>query len=118
MSANDDTATFESQRGRVRGALTRYRVLAWITGLWLLLLVAELVCKYLLHLEMPSWVVAVPIIHGWVYLVYLMLTLDLAIKVRWPIATTILTLLAGTIPFLSFYVEHQRTRQVRSDYRL
>ncbi|MGB2721509.1 MAG: DUF3817 domain-containing protein, partial [Rhodococcus sp. (in: high G+C Gram-positive bacteria)] len=49
-------------------------------------------------------------------LVYLVLTVDLAIKVRWPAARTIGTLLAGTIPFLSFYVEHKRTEQVKADF--
>ena len=29
---------------------------------------------------------------------------------------TIGTLLAGTVPFLSFYVEHQRTKQVKADF--
>ena len=31
---------------KIRSALLRYRVMAWITGLWLLLLVVELVAKY------------------------------------------------------------------------
>lgn len=103
----------DDERRKIRGALTRYRVLAWITGIWLLLLVAEMVCKYLLGIELPTWTVAIPIVHGWVYLVYLLLTLDLAIKDRWRPGTAALTLIAGTIPFLSFYVEHVRTREVR-----
>ena len=35
---------------------------------------------------------------------------------RWPLARTIGTLIAGTIPFLSFFVEHKRTRQVKADF--
>ncbi len=110
-----DAPALDTDR-RIRGALVRYRTLAWITGAWLLLLVAEMVAKYLLKLEMPGWTVAIPIVHGWVYLVYLVLTLDLAIKVRWPWPRTVLTLLAGTIPFLSFWVEHKRTNEVKAAY--
>ncbi|MBM4517445.1 DUF3817 domain-containing protein, partial [Rhodococcus hoagii] len=35
---------------------------------------------------------------------------------RWPAGRTIGTLLAGTIPFLSFFVEHWRTKQVKKDF--
>ncbi|WP_238586420.1 DUF3817 domain-containing protein [Rhodococcus rhodochrous] len=95
-------------------ALTRYRALAWITGVWLLVLTGEMVAKYILKVEnVPGWIA---VVHGWVYAVYLVLTLDLAIKVRWPAGRTIGTLLAGTIPFLSFFVEHQRTKQVKTDF--
>ena len=51
-----------------------------------------------------------------VWLALLVLTFDLSIKVRWPLARTIGTLIAGTIPFLSFFVEHKRTRQVKADF--
>nr|WP_206530821.1 DUF3817 domain-containing protein [Rhodococcus aetherivorans] len=94
--------------------MTRYRALAWITGVWLLVLTGEMVAKYILKVEnVPGWIA---VVHGWVYAVYLVLTLDLAIKVRWPAGRTIGTLLAGTIPFLSFFVEHQRTKQVKADF--
>ncbi|RPA12695.1 DUF3817 domain-containing protein [Gordonia sp. OPL2] len=100
---------------KVRGALLRYRILAWITGLWLLLLVAELVLKYGFDVDALDFV---PIVHGWVYFVYLILTIDLAIKVRWPLGKIILTCIAGTIPFLSFWFEHIRTKEVKAQYNL
>ena len=34
--------------GRIAGALKRYRVLAWITGVWLLVLTVEMIYKYLI----------------------------------------------------------------------
>ncbi len=98
---------------KIRSALLRYRVMAWITGLWLLLLVVELVLKYGFSVDALDFV---PIVHGWVYFVYLIMAVDLAIKVRWPVGKAIFTLLAGTIPFLSFYVEHIRTREIRSEF--
>lgn len=43
---------------------------------------------------------------------YLLATLSLAVKVRWPVRTTINTLLAGTIPLLGVNLEHFPTKQV------
>lgn len=106
----DDAA----RTNKIRSALLRYRVLAYATGIWLLVLTAEMIAKYILKVEnVPGWIA---VVHGWVYFAYLLVTLDLAVKVRWPIARTIGTLLAGTIPFLSFYVEHIRTQQVKRDF--
>ncbi len=59
-----------------------------------------------------------PIVHGWVYFVYLIMAVDLAIKVRWPAGKTIITAIAGTIPFLSFWFEHKRTREVKAQFNL
>ncbi|MFD1815543.1 DUF3817 domain-containing protein [Rhodococcus gannanensis] len=115
-TAPDDTATTVPARDtkKIAGALLRYRVLAYATGIWLLVLTAEMVAKYIFKVEdLPSWIA---IVHGWVYFVYLILTMDLAVKVRWPVGRTVGTLLAGTIPFLSFFVEHQRTQQVKRDF--
>ncbi|WP_128646606.1 DUF3817 domain-containing protein [Rhodococcus sp. BS-15] len=113
-SAPDKTQASANKTQKIASALLRYRVLAYATGIWLLVLVTEMVAKYIFKVEnVPNWIA---VVHGWVYLVYLVLTVDLAIKVRWPAARTIGTLLAGTIPFLSFYVEHKRTEQVKADF--
>lgn len=98
---------------KVRGALLRYRVLAWITGVWLLLLVGEMIAKYGFGVDDFGWV---GIVHGWIYFAYLIFTVDLAIKVRWPLGKTIATAIAGTIPFLSFYFEHIRTKDVKAQF--
>lgn len=113
-SAPQKTQSSMQKTRQVKSALLRYRVLAYVTGVWLLILVAEMVAKYIFRVEnLPTWI---PVVHGWVYIVYLVLTVDLALKVRWPAMRTIGTLLAGTVPFLSFYVEHQRTKQVKADF--
>ncbi|MCF8604095.1 DUF3817 domain-containing protein [Gordonia sp. HY442] len=99
----------------MRGALLRYRVLAWITGVWLLLLVAEMIAKYGFGVDGYGWV---GVAHGWIYFIYLIMTVDLSIRVRWPIGKLIATAIAGTIPFLSFSFEHIRTRDVKAQYDL
>ncbi|WP_206490045.1 DUF3817 domain-containing protein [Rhodococcus sp. KRD162] len=113
-SAPEKTQASANKNQKIASALLRYRILAYATGIWLLVLVTEMVAKYIFKVEnVPSWIA---VVHGWVYLVYLVLTIDLAIKVRWPAGRTIGTLLAGTIPFLSFYVEHKRTKQVKAEF--
>ena len=72
---------------KIRSALTSYRVLAWMTGIWLIALCYELILKYVVKVENPpEWI---SIVHGWVYFVYLLFTANLAVKVRWGIAKTI-----------------------------
>ncbi|MGA9869572.1 MAG: DUF3817 domain-containing protein [Rhodococcus sp. (in: high G+C Gram-positive bacteria)] len=114
MSTASGTSAPTEKTKKIASALLRYRVLAYVTGIWLLVLTGEMVAKYIFKVEnVPSWIA---VVHGWVYLIYLILTIDLAIKVRWPAPRTIGTLLAGTIPFLSFFVEHWRTTQVKHDF--
>ncbi|MFD6225184.1 DUF3817 domain-containing protein [Nocardia asteroides] len=100
---------------KIGPALQRYRVLAWVTGLWLLLLTGEMIAKYGFGVDTPSWIA---VVHGWVYFAYLLVTADLAVKVRWPIGRTVGTLIAGTIPLLSFFVEHRNAKDVKQQYEL
>jgi integral membrane protein len=97
---------------RLAGALLRFRVLAYVVGVMLLGLVAAMGFKYLG--DQPRGVEIVGPIHGFVYAVYLALALDLAIKARWSVRGTLLVLIAGTIPFLSFVAERIVTRKVHA----
>lgn len=96
----------------MKDALTRYRVMANVVGVVLLVLVLVAVpVKYLAH--QPGLVALVGPVHGFLYLVYLLVAFDLARRRRFPLGRTALLLLAGTVPFLSFVVERQTTRLVR-----
>ncbi|GGK69898.1 DUF3817 domain-containing protein [Nocardia camponoti] len=125
MTSDNQTATAPkppagaAAKDKIATALTRYRVLAWITGVWLLVLVGEMVFKYLVladSADAPGWFFYIAQAHGVFYMLYLVFTIDLAIKARWKPEVTVLTALAGTIPFLSFYVEHLRTKQVKAAF--
>lgn len=108
-----ETAT---ETSKIRAALTAYRVMAWATGVWLIALCYEVIVKYVVQVENPpSWI---GVVHGWVYFVYLLATLRLAVKVRWPLWTTVGTLLAGTIPLLGIVIEHFRTKQIKQQFNL
>ncbi|TCJ89469.1 DUF3817 domain-containing protein [Nocardia alba] len=116
-SLDKDTAVpaGSAPTAKIAPALQRYRVLAWVTGLWLLLLTVEMIAKYGFGVDTPSWIA---VVHGWVYFAYLLVTADLAVKVRWPIGRTVGTLIAGTIPLLSFFVEHRNAKDVKQQYSL
>lgn len=93
-------------------ALTRYRVMAWVVGLWLLLLVlVAMPLKY--AADSPRLVEIVGPVHGYLYMGYLVVTLDLARRAHWAPVKAIGVMLAGTVPFLSFVVERRTTAEVR-----
>lgn len=97
----------------MRNLYTTYRVLAWIVGI--LLTVGTFIALPLKYLTpdgsalqefgealWPLW-----IIHGWVYMVYLVVAFLLARRARWTLQFTLLMLLAGTVPILIFVVERR-----------
>ena len=97
----------------MKGALTRYRVMAYIVGVMLLVLVG--VAVPLNHIwGHPQMSAIVSPVHGFLFMVYLLAALDLAVKAKWNLWTTAGVVLSGAVPFLSFYMEHRVTRQVRA----
>lgn len=102
-------------------ALTRYRVMAWIVGTLLIILVLVGVpLKYLtLDGTTPQHIGELiteylGIAHGWLYMLFLVMAAMLARAERWTPVFTITTLLAGTVPILSFWAEHRATKVVRA----
>ncbi|KXO97776.1 DUF3817 domain-containing protein [Tsukamurella pseudospumae] len=110
------------RRDQVGSALKRYRFMATLTGVVLLIFCAEMIYKYLLAKafgwESPAWLFYFGAVHGWCYFIYLLVTLDLGSKVRWPAKRFLLTLLAGTIPFASFYFEKKNSDEIRATFDL
>lgn len=89
----------------VRKALARYRVMAWMVGVMLLLLVTAMVLRY--GFGAISTTAPVAIAHGWLYMIYVIVALDLCLRMRWPFLRMVFVVLAGTIPFVSFIAEHK-----------
>ncbi len=109
-TSSSDTAA-ETAPAVSSGILTRYRVMAWVTGVLLLVLVfVAMPMKYLGDDERLVQVVGVA--HGWLYMLYLVAAFMLANKLRWPLGKTLLLLVAGTIPFMSFVAERRVVREV------
>ncbi len=109
-------------------ALTRYRVLAYATGVFLLLLTTHVVLELVqsrtqgipygeaegLGVILPGGDTWIAMVHGYLYLIYVIVTVDLWFRAErrltlWP---TIGVVLAGTIPLMSFVAERWVRGQV------
>jgi integral membrane protein len=96
----------------VKGALTFYRVMAYIAGVVLLVFCAAIFLYHVTHTISSDWIFAAA--HGWIFVIYVLAAINLAFRAKWGFWRTILTCLAGTIPFLSFVAEHYDTKQVKA----
>ena len=107
--------TAPPSRGGVREiapALLRYRVMAYVVGVMLLVLVfVAMPLRY--FADTPGPVAVVGPAHGFLFIVYLLAAFDLALRAKWSAKGTVFVLLAGTIPFLSFVAERTVTRKTR-----
>jgi integral membrane protein len=94
----------------VPDAVTRYRIIAWIVGLCLLaLVVVGMPMKYLG--DDDTVVAMVGPVHGFLFMVYLVATFDLSRRYHWSFSRMLFVMIAGTIPFLSFWAERKVTRE-------
>lgn len=55
------------------------------------------------------------LVHGWIFMVYVVVAFLLARRARWSPGFTLLMLVAGLIPLLIFWVEHKVNKLVRAD---
>ncbi len=98
------------------GSYRRFQVAAWVTGTVLAFMtVVGLPWKYLLGNGEATWYAIGWQLHGFLFMVYIVTVLDVAIRARWAPGRTALVALAGTIPFLSFVFERRITGQLRAE---
>ncbi|MFS0705905.1 DUF3817 domain-containing protein [Cellulomonas sp. 179-A 9B4 NHS] len=107
---------------KATGSLRRYRVMAWVTGAMLLLLCVEMVLKYVL--QVPGFTVEgdprseaariIAMVHGWVYVVYLVTVFDLWSTLRWRLGRLVTMALAGVVPVMSFVLERRVHAQAQA----
>lgn len=116
------------QAGSLAASLIRYRFLAWATGVFLLLLTLHVVLTATqaaaddipygeaegLGRWIPGGDVWIPAAHGWLYLAYVIISVDLWMRTRLPLGRMILVVLAGTVPGMSFVAERWVNSRVRS----
>ena len=106
----------------MKSALTRYRVMATIVGVLLVVLILVGVHqKYLTAdgsdvQQLGEWITTyLGVAHGWLYMIFLVTAFMLARRERWEPAFTVVTLICGTIPLVSFWAEHRATARVRRE---
>ncbi|MCM2411631.1 MULTISPECIES: DUF3817 domain-containing protein [unclassified Streptomyces] len=94
-----------------RSVLTRYRVMAYVTAVMLLVLCTCMIFKYGFETG-ESLTLVVSQIHGVLYIIYLIFAFDLGSKAKWPMGKLLWVLIAGTIPTAAFFVERKVVREV------
>lgn len=107
----------------MRGQLTFYRVMATIVGVLLIVLcLVGVPLKYLTEegssaQHLGEWITTyLGVAHGWLYMIFLVAAFLLSRRAGWEIGYTIVTLLCGTVPVLSFWAEHRATARVKDEY--
>jgi integral membrane protein len=112
----------------VKTALTWYKVLATVVGISIVVLIFVAVPLNHAHDVSPGLFppggtgqqlgmtisAVLGTAHGFIYMGFLLVAFWLSRLARWTIAFTAVTLLCGTIPFLSFWAERRAIRQVES----
>jgi len=95
------------------GALTRFRLLAVLCGVNLLLLVfGYMPAKYIFDaLDNNAWIIFIPIAHGYLYIVYILTVLQIGVQKRMKFVTIIALIAAGTLPVASFIAERRITKK-------
>ncbi len=95
------------------GVLIRFRVMAIIAGVMSLLLwFGYMPAKYLFDnpslLDLLTWV---PIVHGYLYPIYILTAIQFAVVQQFPIKRVIGFILAGTLPVASLIAERRVVKQ-------
>ena len=94
----------------MRAAALRYRVMAYITGV--LIIVVCFVGIPLQVADHNTFIVNdIGTVHGFLYIVYIVFAYILAQKLKMKMGPTVLLLLAGTVPVMTFFVERWMMRE-------
>jgi integral membrane protein len=116
MAAERTSPARDSEQA-IAAALQRYRVMANVVGVLLILLVVVAVpLKYLA--DVPEPVTVLGTAHGWLYALFFLSAIDLALRARWSLKGAVVAIVCGTIPFLSFVAERTVTRKMRAGERV
>ncbi|GAA3697684.1 hypothetical protein GCM10022377_08240 [Zhihengliuella alba] len=125
---------------QIRNAAGWFKIAAYITGVFLLLLVVEMTAKYGFGVELVAGgtladgsshafgfvpvdsyaggfnvTLAIQIAHGWMYVLYLLCDFRLWMLMRWKFTRFLFIALGGVVPFLSFIVEKRVHRSVEEE---
>ena len=106
----------------MRNLFTAYRVLAFVVGVLLAALAVGMVLKYgltegtELQVFADGLTATVALIHGWLYIVYVVVAFLLSQRAGWSLQFLLLMLLAGLVPFLIFWVEHRVVVRMRAEH--
>ncbi len=97
----------------MKSAILRFRVMAVIAGVMSLLLwFVYMPIKYIFEApDLHSSVIWIPMVHGYLYPIYILTAIQFATKARWPIMKMLGLILAGTLPIASLLAERRVVRR-------
>ena len=93
-------------------ALQRYRIASYTVGTLLLLLCAEVYANHVLDNKSFGWI---GIVHGWFYMIYLVIAFNLYRRERWPARVVLAVVAAGLVPGMVFFVERRITQRAMAN---
>ncbi len=105
---------------RVSKTAVAYRVLAWIVGINLIVVFAGFFGKLATepgsfwHRHQDTFLV-IDQVHGFLFMVLLVIIAVLSRRHRWTPGFTIATMLLATVPLLSFWGERRATHRLQED---
>jgi len=111
----------------VKRTLLAYRVMATVVGVLLIVLCLVGLPLNELHRLDPAWFPVgttaqqvgddiskyLGVAHGWLYMIFVVVAFTLSRRARWDLGFTLVTIVCGTVPVLSFWAEHRATDRVR-----
>lgn len=115
---------------KIRRVVSVYKVSSIITGTFLLLLVAMMVLRYIIGVDIElggpygflaltprdlivgiDFSTTILIVHGWLYVLYLACDFLLWRYIRWSFGKFLFIALGGIVPLLSFFLERRIPRE-------
>ena len=111
----DEAQKLAGDVAKTRGALGRYRVMAFVTGTLLLIVTLNVILKYAVgvdnarYLELTSMIA---VLHGWVFVVYAFTCVQLWTRMKWRLGRLATMVAGGVVPVMSFVVERKVRREV------
>ena len=97
----------------MKSAVKRFQVMAIIAGVMSLLLwFVYMPIKYIFDApNLHSAIIWIPVVHGYVYPIYILTAISFSTKARWPIMKMLGLILAGTLPVASLIAERRVVRR-------
>jgi integral membrane protein len=93
----------KSKAMQLKTPIGRLRLLAILEGISYLLLGITMPLKYMMEIPTPNFIVGMG--HGWLFIAYIIISLQNAYIHKWSIQTTILVLVASLIPVGTFVID-------------
>ena len=87
----------------LKTALGKLRIVAFIEGCSYLLLGFTMILKYKFAMPQPNYVVG--LVHGILFVLYIVLLLQVSLIHRWNIFKMFMAFLASLVPFGTFYAD-------------